>query len=103
MNVDEVSNKPDRADGGDAIDSSGYWDRQSTSRFPSTRPTSRPSPPEWRAASEAFGTRVGPPMLNSASLERLEALEIAAAGSESRSLLRLLVTQACRPMPRNGW
>jgi 5-methyltetrahydrofolate--homocysteine methyltransferase len=29
-------------------------------------------------ASEAFGTRVGPPMLNSASLERLEALEIAA-------------------------
>ena len=30
------------------------------------------------AASEAAGTRLGPPMLNSASLERLEALEIAA-------------------------
>jgi hypothetical protein len=30
------------------------------------------------AATEAAGTRVGPPMLNSASLERIEALELAA-------------------------
>ena len=30
------------------------------------------------AANEAAGTRVGPPMLNSASLERIEALELAA-------------------------
>jgi len=29
-------------------------------------------------ATEAAGTRVGPPMLNSASLERIEALDLAA-------------------------
>ena len=76
VNVDEISNKLE-----DQLEAmswlAGCWRHSPTSRSRSTRPTSRSR--RWRGGGSRDGRgRVGPPMLNSASLERIEALDLAA-------------------------
>ena len=98
LNVDEVSADSGMRAAGHGL--AGRDGRGGPPPFPcrSTRPTWRCS----RRASRPPAQPRGRLMLNSASIERPEVLDIAADGSAARSSWRPAARAACRPTPRSG-